>query len=63
MVSSPATLHPASLPTFERLGPASGASAAGGAAGAAPQGDAIVALLALMLRGLLTGAPHAGVNA
>ncbi len=61
-MKSPATRHPSTMPTLaERLGPTSNAT--GAAAGAARDRDAIVALLALMLRGLLTGAPRARANA
>ncbi len=71
IVTSPATLHPSTLPTLERLGLTSSASGTGTAAGTATgtvvgaprDGEAIVALLALMLRGLLTSATCAGANA
>jgi hypothetical protein len=56
IVTSPATPQRSSMATLAPPGPTSDAAAAG-------EGDAIVALLALMLRGLLTGASRAGANA
>ena len=62
-MKSPATPHPSSMPTPERLSPTSNASGTGTAASAPRDREAIVALLALMLRGLLSGVPGAGANA
>jgi len=56
IVTSPATPRRSSMATLAPPGPMSDAAAAG-------EGDAIVALLALMLRGLLTGAPRAVATA
>jgi hypothetical protein len=63
IVKSPATPYPSGMPTLERFGPAGSASGTGTAASAPRDREAIVALLALMLRGLLSGVPGAGANA
>ena len=62
-MKSPATVRPATMPTLEQLGATSGASGVGAAAGAPRDREAIVTLLALMLRGLLSGAQSVGANA
>jgi hypothetical protein len=59
-VKSPAPRHAATWLATQQPGVTSGACAA---AGAPRDREAIVTLLALMLRGLLTGAPRAGANA
>jgi hypothetical protein len=55
IVTSPATPQQSSMATFTTLGLTSRELAAG-------EGDAIVTLLALMLRGLLTGASRGDVS-
>jgi hypothetical protein len=62
-VKSPAKARPAIMPTLEQLGATSDAWGMGVAAGAPRDREAIVTLLALMLRGLLKAAPRAGANA
>ena len=63
IVKSPATPRPSTILEAQQLGATSGTSGSCTAVSAPRDREAIVALLALMLRGLLSGAQSVGANA